>query len=244
MELTREQAVQRLVVALDTSDRSRILDLVGKLRSHVGMVKIGLEAFTACGPALVDELTGLGVPVFVDLKLHDIPNTVERAAANLSRLGARLLTVHAGGGEAMLRAAVAGVAAGATPGSSTPVVLAVTVLTSLDEAELVALGLPGRPAERVRAWAELAQRAGCGGVVCSPWEVGALRLAHGQEFVLLAPGIRPAGEGAGDQKRVATPRAAVDAGATYIVVGRPITGAPDPVTAASAIVDEMSRSTP
>jgi orotidine-5'-phosphate decarboxylase len=239
MGLTRDAAVSRLVVALDTSEKARILDLARLLRPHVGMLKVGLEAFTACGPALVEELVAAGMPVFLDLKLHDIPNTVEKAATNGTRLGARLLTVHAGGGSAMLEAAVAGAAAGMRPGAAPPVVLAVTVLTSLDDAALAALGMPGTAGERVRVWAAVARRAGCGGVVCSPHEVAALRAAHGPDFVLLAPGIRPAGEALGDQKRVATPRSAILAGASYLVVGRPITGAADPAAAAAAIVDEM-----
>lgn len=237
--LTREDAVRRLVVAADSSDRQALLDLAGSLRQAVGMIKLGLEAFVACGPSLVREVRGLGMPVFLDLKLHDIPNTVERAAANAARLGVELLTVHAGGGEAMLRAAVAGAAAGTPAGAPPPVVLAVTVLTSLDDEALHALQMPGTAGERVRAWAELAHRAGCGGIVCSPHEVAAMRAAFGPQFVLLSPGIRPAGGAAGDQKRVATPRAAVEAGATYLVVGRPITEASDPRGAAEAILAEM-----
>ncbi|HPC82922.1 MAG TPA: orotidine-5'-phosphate decarboxylase [Thermoanaerobaculaceae bacterium] len=237
--LTREEAVRRLVVAADASERGVLVALAKRLRPAVGMVKLGLEAFVACGPELVREVRGLGVPVFLDLKLHDIPNTVERAAASAARLGVQMLTVHAGGGEAMLRAAVAGAAAGAPAGSPPPVVLAVTVLTSLDDETLATLGLPGTAGERVRAWAALAHRAGCGGIVCSPHEVAAMRAAFGPDFVLLSPGIRPAGGAAGDQKRVATPRAAVEAGATYVVVGRPITGAPDPLAAAEAILTEM-----
>ncbi|MCU0291714.1 MAG: orotidine-5'-phosphate decarboxylase [Thermoanaerobaculaceae bacterium] len=238
--LTREEAVRRLVVAADASEREKLLALAATLRPAVGMLKIGLEAFTACGPDLVREVRGLGMPVFLDLKLHDIPNTVERAAANAARLGVQLLTVHAGGGEAMLRAAVTGAAAGAPAGQAPPAVLAVTVLTSLDDAALEALQMPGAAAERVRAWADLAHRAGCGGIVCSPHEVAAMRAAHGPDFVLLSPGIRPAGGAAGDQKRVATPRAAVEAGATYLVVGRPITEAPDPLAAAESILVEMA----
>ena len=238
--LTREEAVCRLVVAADSSEREKLLALAERLRPAVGMLKIGLEAFTACGPDLVREVRGLGMPVFLDLKLHDIPNTVERAAANAARLGVQLLTVHAGGGEAMLRAAVAGATAGVPAGLAPPVVLAVTVLTSLDDAALEALQMPGTAGERVRAWADLAHRAGCGGIVCSPHEVAAMRAAHGPDFVLLSPGIRPAGGAAGDQKRVATPRAAVEAGATYLVVGRPITEAPDPLAAAEAILVEMA----
>ncbi len=237
--MRREDAVRRLVVAADSSDRQRLLNLAVTVRPVVGMIKLGLEAFIACGPSLVREVHELGLSVFLDLKLHDIPHTVERAAAQAASLGVRLLTVHAGGGEAMLRAAVAGAAAGAPTGAPPPVVRAVTVLTSLDDEMLQALQMPGTAGERVRAWAELAYRAGCGGIVCSPHEVAAMRAAFGPGFVLLSPGIRPVGGAAGDQKRVATPRAAVQAGATYLVVGRPITEAADPRAAAEAILAEM-----
>jgi orotidine-5'-phosphate decarboxylase len=181
----------------------------------------------------------LGVPVFLDLKLHDIPNTVERAARNLARLGVALMTTHAGGGRAMLEAAVRGAAAGTPEGASRPLVLAVTVLTSLDDAALDELGVPGGAAARVVSWARLARAAGCDGVVCSPRETAALRGQLGPEFVLLTPGIRPAGGEVADQKRVATPRDAVAAGATYIVVGRPITAAADPAAAAESILAEL-----
>jgi orotidine-5'-phosphate decarboxylase len=202
----------------------------------VGVAKVGLEAFSAHGPALVGEVLAVGMPVFLDLKLHDIPNTVERAARNAARLGVAMLTVHASGGEAMLRAAVAGAAGADRP----PAVLAVTVLTSLDDGALASLGIPGGAADRVAAWAVLAQRCGCAGVVCSPHEAAVLRSALGPEFLLVTPGVRPAGESSGDQRRVATPREAIDAGAHLLVVGRPITGAADPVVAAEAILAEMA----
>ncbi len=237
MALTRAEAVAHLAVALDTSERDEIFRLARLLAGRVGTVKVGLEAFTAHGPALVRDVRDLGVPVFLDLKLHDIPNTVERAARNAARLGAALLTVHASGGEAMLRAAVAGAADAESP----PVVLAVTVLTSLDDAALAGLGVPGGAAGRVRAWASMAQRAGCGGVVCSPQEAAALRAVLGAGFLLVTPGIRPAGADSADQRRVATPRAAVEAGADILVVGRPITQAPDPAAAAEAILAELGR---
>jgi orotidine-5'-phosphate decarboxylase len=238
--LSRADAVSRLVVALDTSERDEILSLARALAGRVGMFKLGLEAFAACGPSLVGEVRALGVPVFLDLKLHDIPNTVEKAAKNCARLGVALLTTHAGGGAAMLRAAVAGAAAGTPPGQARPRVLAVTVLTSLDDAALDELGMPGGAAARVASWAGLARGCGCDGVVCSPQEITALRVALGAEFILLTPGIRPAGQAAGDQRRVATPRAAVVAGATYLVIGRPITAAADPVAATEAILDELT----
>ncbi len=238
MALSRDEAVRRLVVALDTPSREQALAWARALAGRIGLVKVGLELFTAAGPALVEELTALGVPVFLDLKLHDIPNTVERAARTCARLGVRLLTVHAAGGAAMLAAAATGAAAGTS--GDRPQVLAVTVLTSLDDAALEELGIPGGAAARVLRWAELAHRSGCDGVVCSPHELAELRRRLGAGFVLLAPGIRPAGAAAGDQRRVATPAAAIAAGATYIVVGRPITGAPDPVAAAEAIIDELA----
>jgi orotidine-5'-phosphate decarboxylase len=236
MAVTRDEAVRRLAVALDTSEREEILRLVRALRGRVGVAKVGLEAFTAHGPDLVREVGEVGVPVFLDLKLHDIPNTVERAARNAARLGVAMLTVHASGGEAMLRAAVTGAASVDRP----PAVLAVTVLTSLDDAALVVLGIPGGAAERVAAWAALAQRCGCAGVVCSPQEAAALRASRGPGFLLVTPGVRPSGEGSADQRRVATPREAIAAGADLLVVGRPITGAADPVAAAEAIVAEMA----
>jgi orotidine-5'-phosphate decarboxylase len=238
--ISRADAVRRLVVALDTSERETILALAGSLLGRVGMLKIGLEAFVAHGPALVEEVRDLGVPVFLDLKLHDIPNTVERAARNAARLGVALLTTHAGGGRAMLEAAVSGAAAGTPSGQGRPRVLAVTVLTSLDDAALEELGIVGDAASRVEAWAALAEASGCDGVVCSPREIVRLRTSRRSGFVLLTPGIRPAGGAAGDQKRVATPAAAVAAGADYLVIGRPITAAPDPVLAAEAILAELT----
>jgi orotidine-5'-phosphate decarboxylase len=239
--LSREAALARLVVALDVSDEERIVELAAALAGHVGMAKIGLEAFTALGPRIVARMRELGLPVFLDLKLHDIPTTVERAAGNCARLGVRLFTVHAGGGEAMLAAAAAGAAGGTPAGDPPPAALAVTVLTSLDEASLAALDMPGSAAGRVMTWAALAERNGCGGVVCSPREVAALRAVRRPGFILLAPGIRPAGAASGDQKRVATPASAVADGADFIVVGRPITTAPDPVAAAESIVEELCR---
>jgi orotidine-5'-phosphate decarboxylase len=238
MALTRTQAVAHLAVALDSSERGEVVRLARLLVGRAGTFKVGLEAFTAHGPDLVREVRDLGAPVFLDLKLHDIPNTVERAARNAARLGAAMLTVHASGGEAMLRAAVAGAADAERP----PAMLAVTVLTSLDDAALDGLGIPGGAAGRVRAWAEMARRAGCAGVVCSPQEASALRAALGAGFLLVTPGIRPAGAASADQRRVATPRAAVAAGADVLVVGRPITGATDPAAAAEAILAELYAS--
>jgi len=239
MAVTREQARDRLIVALDISERAELLSLADTLRGRVGLVKIGLEAFTAHGPALVNEVRGLGLEVFLDLKLHDIPNTVERAAANCARLGVTMFTVHAAGGGTMLAAAASGAATGAPPGVAPPKVLAVTVLTSLDDTALAGLNMPGPIGDRVMAWAELAAVSGCGGVVCSPLEIAALRSRLARGFLLVTPGIRPAGGLRGDQKRVATPASAVADGSDFIVVGRPITAAVDPAAAADAIVDEL-----
>jgi len=242
MPLTRSEAVRRIAVALDSSERGAILALARALAGRVGMVKVGLEAFTACGPALVEELGALGLPVFLDLKLHDIPNTVERASRNCARLGVAMFNVHASGGEAMLRAAVAGANAGAASPEAVPKVIGVTVLTSLDDPALDALGIPGGAAARVRGWAELARRTGCDGVVCSPNEAATLRAAIGPGFLLVTPGVRPSGADRRDQRRVATPAATVAAGADVLVIGRPITAAPDPAAAAEAILAEIMRS--
>jgi orotidine-5'-phosphate decarboxylase len=239
MGLTRAEAVERLVVALDTPDRTRALELARTLAGRVGMLKVGLEAFTALGPSLVEELAAAGMPVFLDLKLHDIPNTVEGAAAACARLGAAIFNVHAAGGQEMMRAALAGAERGTAPGAPRPRVLAVTVLTSLDEPALGRLGVVGTAGEVVVRWACLAREAACDGVVCSPREVATLRATLGEAFVLLTPGIRPAGQSSGDQRRVATPAAAVAGGANYLVIGRPITGSPDPAAAAEAILGEM-----
>lgn len=242
--MTRAEAVRRLVVALDIADRGRALELARQLRDVAGMMKVGLEAFTALGPGFVEELVAGGMQVFLDLKLHDIPNTVERAAASCARLGVSLFNVHAAGGPAMLHAAVAGAEAGTQQGAERPVVLAVTVLTSLDDATLEFLGVSGSTQDVVARWARMSKEAGCDGVVCSAREAAVLRAQLGERFILLTPGIRPAGEEAADQRRVVTPAAAIGAGATYLVVGRPITGAADPRTAAEAILADMCGAAP
>jgi len=194
-----------------------------------GMLKVGLELFAAEGPAAVRAAAGLGRPVFLDLKLHDIPNTVEGAARAAAATGATLLTVHASGGAEMVRAAVRG-AGGRVR------VLAVTVLTSLDGPALDAIGLSGPPGTAVVRLARLAVDAGAGGLVCSPHEVAAVRAAVGPGPLLVVPGIRPAGSAKGDQARVATPAEAVRAGADVIVVGRPLRDAADPAAAAREMV--------
>lgn len=223
----------RLIAALDAPSRAEADALVGKLGGVPSWLKLGLELFCAEGPSVVREHVARGHQVMLDLKLHDIPETVARATARVAELGAGLLTVHAAGGRAMLEAAVR--AAGPTTR-----VLAVTVLTSLDDADLTAIGAIGPVAELVRRRAELAIAAGCAGVVASPHEVATIRAIAPAGFLIVTPGVRPAGSAAGDQKRVMTPREARAAGADLVVVGRPLRDAADPAAAARAIVEELS----
>ena len=203
----------------------------------MGLVKVGLELFVAAGPEGVARVADAGIPLFLDLKLHDIPNTVAGAVRAAARLGASMLTLHAAGGEGMIAAAreAAERASGARP-----LLLAVTVLTSLDEPDLAAIGLAGPPEAAVLRLARLALAAGADGLVCSAREVAALRAALGQEPILVVPGIRPAGSPADDQRRTMTPREAVSAGADWLVIGRPITRSPDPSAAARAIAASVS----
>ena len=229
----------QLCIALDGSDRRWILDMTRSLSGAASWMKIGLEAFVAHGPRLVREVADLGAQVFLDLKLHDIPATVRRAAANVAAGGAGMVTVHAGGGRSMLEAAVAGVREGAA--GEPPRVVAVTLLTSLDQAALDELGVPGPPEARVLRWALLAQGSGVDGVVASAREAAAVRAGCGQEFLIVTPGVRPVGHDHNDQRRTVTPAEAVRAGADILVVGRPITGAPVPLDAARRILDEMAR---
>jgi orotidine-5'-phosphate decarboxylase len=223
---------ERICAALDFPSLLAAEPFARAVAPHVGMLKVGLELFAAEGPAAVRAIAALGRPVFLDLKLHDIPNTVEGAARRAAATGAKLLTVHAAGGGAMVAAAVRG----AGPEVR---VLAVTVLTSLDAAALDEIGLVGPPEAAVVRLAKLAVEAGAGGIVCSPQEVGAVRAAVGAGPLLVVPGVRPAGAAAGDQSRVATPSAAVRAGADVIVVGRPLREAGDPAAAARKIAEEI-----
>jgi len=211
-----------IFVAIDTPSLEQARALAEEVRS-AGGVKLGLEFFSANGPAGVTAILELGIPVFLDLKLHDIPNTVMRAVEALRPLEPAILTVHAGGGRAMLEAAKAAAA-------PTTKVVAVTVLTSLDREDLQSIGVGGDPAEQVERLAELARSAGLDGIVCSGAEVGAARLAWPDGFFVV-PGVRLVGGAAGDQKRVVTPREALDSGASILVIGRPITGAEDPAAA-------------
>ncbi len=233
---------RRIAVALDEAGRERLLALARRVAPEVGVLKVGLEAFCAHGPALVTEVAALA-PVFLDLKLHDIPNTVGGAAAAAARTGAAILNVHAGGGREMMRAAGERAReAAASAGLAPPKVVAVTVLTSLDAAALGEVGLAGTPREAALRLALLAREAGLDGVVCSPEEIEAIRSACGPGFLLVVPGIRPAGSAAADQKRIATPASAARAGADLLVIGRPITGAADPAAAAREIAAEIDGS--
>jgi len=224
------QARDRLVVAADLSSRDDILHLVDELRGAVGMFKIGLQAFIANGPSLVREIVASGEKVFLDLKIHDIPNTAGHAVAEADALGASIATVHASGGEAMLRACA----------NTRALVLGVTILTSLDDDDVERIGFEGSAMESAVRLARLAQGSGLRGVVASPHEIASIREACGDGFVILTPGIRPAGENACDQRRTMTPRDAIRAGADYIVVGRPITNAKGRREAALQIVDAMA----
>jgi orotidine-5'-phosphate decarboxylase len=223
-----------IFVAIDTPDLTRGMVLASQVREHAGGLKLGLEFFMANGPAGVRELAAAGLPVFLDLKLHDIPNTVAKAVEAVAPLKPAILTVHASGGRAMLEAAKA-----AAPAETK--VVAVTVLTSLDAADLAETGVIGSPAEQVECLAELARNAGIDGIVCSGAEVAAARATWPSGFFVV-PGVRPVGADTADQKRVVTPRQALDDGASVLVIGRPITAADDPGHAIRDIVATLSTS--
>ena len=225
------QASDRLIVAADFSTRDEILRLADELAGVAGVIKIGLQAFVANGPGLVREVVARNQRVFLDLKLHDIPNTVSHAVTEAAALGAAMLTVHAAGGTAMLRGAA----------SDRLLVLAVTILTSLGDDDLRDIGMSGTAESNAVRLARLAQGAGLGGVIASPLEIGAIRAACGRELVIVTPGIRPAGDEPGDQRRTMSPAEAIRAGADSIVVGRPITGARNRRDAAARIVAEMEK---
>ncbi len=231
-----DDARERLIVALDVPSASAAIGLIDQLESRCRWFKVGLELFVQAGPAILDVLAARGHSVFLDLKFHDIPNTVAGAVRSAADCGVRMMTVHALGGPAMLSAARDALARVANP----PELLAVTVLTSMDGFQLGSVGLSDRASEQVERLAKVGLEAGIRGFVCSPQEVGLLRVLAGADAVLVIPGIRPAGTEAGDQKRVATPADALRQGASFLVVGRPITQAPDPAEAADRILQEMA----
>ena len=227
-----DSPLERVVVALDTDDLDQFEEWCALFGPRVGMLTVGLQAFVRWGDAGVEHATAHG-RVFLDLKLHDIPATVAGAVDSAARLGVSWLTVHASGGPAMLEAAV-DAAAGRVQ------ILAVTVLTSLDEAAADLLGWPGSLADRVSRWAGLAAEAGCAGAVTSPHEIARLRSELAADFLLVVPGIRPAGSDAGDQRRIATPAQALKDGADALVIGRPLTRAADPERALEALARELA----
>jgi orotidine-5'-phosphate decarboxylase len=231
----------KLIVALDVESAAEAQRLVNNLRGVVGMFKIGSQLFTAAGPALVREIVESGERVFLDLKFHDIPNTVAAAGVEATRLGVSIFNVHAAGGSEMMRRTVAAVAETVDLEKlERPAIIAVTVLTSSNSNTLREIGLSDDVSEVVHSLASLAEASGLDGVVASPLELSIVRSAVKKPgFIVVTPGVRPAGFARDDQKRVTTPRAAILAGADYLVVGRPILEAPDPARAAQAIIDEM-----
>jgi orotidine-5'-phosphate decarboxylase len=229
---------ERLIVAMDLPSGAQALRLAEKLSGRVGMLKLGLELFCAEGPRLVKELQAFA-PVFLDLKFHDIPTTVRRALEAVLPLDPRLINIHAQGGPQMMEAAAQAVRSHRAKGGHTEL-LAVTVLTSLGREEWARLGHAADPSDVALHYARMTQESGCDGVVCSAWEAAAVRDACGESFARLTPGIRPKGSATQDQARVMDPATAIRSGSTWLVVGRPITGAEDPAAAAEAIVSEMS----
>jgi orotidine-5'-phosphate decarboxylase len=235
-------AGERIILALDVSTAREALRLVETCRDQVGAFKIGMELFHACGPSILTQARDAGAErIFYDGKLYDIPNSVAGAARGIGRLGVWLTTVHALGGTTMMRAAQAAAAEGAAAaGLPAPKVIAITLVTSIDGAVMNReLGIPGEPDAQVVRLARIAQDAGLSGVVASPQEATAIRAACGAGFLLVTPGVRPAGAEAGDQRRVSTPGQAVRAGADYLVIGRSVTQAADPGAALRAINDEI-----
>ncbi len=228
-------------VALDSTDVAAAAALAERLKGHVGGIKIGKEFFTANGPAGVERIAACEMPVFLDLKFHDIPNTVASAVRAAAPLKPFMLNVHAGGGATMLRAAAdAARDSAAALGCTPPLMIAVTVLTSLDDDDLHHMGIAGTAHDQVLRLADLTQQCGLDGVVCSAREVTALKRQNGRNFKLVVPGIRPTWASSDDQKRIVTPAKAVADGADFLVIGRPITGADDPVAAADKISAEIA----
>jgi orotidine-5'-phosphate decarboxylase len=230
------RADPRIIVALDFPDAEGALALAQRLDPRQCRVKVGKELYTAAGPSLVEQLQRAGFGVFIDLKYHDIPNTVAGACMAAARLGVWMINVHALGGRAMMTAAREAVTKAGKP----PKLVAVTLLTSMGSTDMADVGIAGGPQDAVARLARLAQSCGLDGVVCSPQEAAALRRQCGKDFLLVTPGTRPAESGQDDQQRTATPREAVAAGADYLVIGRPITRAVDPLAALAAIHAEIS----
>jgi len=235
------QAKERIILALDVDGESQALSLVERLQSHVGLFKVGMQLYHSSGPEIIHKIHGLGGRVFLDLKFHDIPNTVGAVSRVVASLGCMMFNVHAAGGRSMMEAAARQAREEARRRGLVPArVLGVTVLTSLSQQQVnQELGIPGTVQDTVVKWAILARESGLDGVVASPQEISAIRRACGGDFLIVTPGVRPVWAEAQDQKRVTTPREAVDLGADYLVIGRPITAAPDPVAAAQRIISEL-----
>ena len=231
---------KKLIIALDVETPTKALDLVKQLHSVAGMFKVGSQLFTAAGPQIVRDIIAHDSKVFLDLKFHDIPHQVAGAARSAAELGVSLFTIHASGGSEMMRRAVNSVNEVAAKGGERSAVLAISVLTSIDATILAEIGVDSTPSESVLRLVKLAEASGVDGVVASPQDIETIRRTVSRpEFLVVTPGIRPSSNEHGDQKRVATPAAAIGAGASYLVVGRPITAAPDPLAAAEEIVKEM-----
>lgn len=239
--MNRQELNRRVIIALDVKDKEEALTLVSRLR-EASIFKVGLELFTAEGPALFKKLKVLRKSVFLDLKLHDIPNTVAGAVRSAVRLGVEMMTIHASGGRDMM-AKAAEAASGEAERLKTPrpILLGVTVLTSLKNGDLREIGFPPDAAGQVLRLAGLARAAGLDGVVCSPREIELVKREFGRDFLVVTPGIRPLWAAAQDQKRIMTPGEAVERGADYLVVGRPVTGDPSPADAFAKIVEELER---
>jgi orotidine-5'-phosphate decarboxylase len=231
----------KLIVALDVETPDKALELVKQLRDVAGMFKIGSQLFTSAGPQIVRDIIALDSKVFLDLKFHDIPNTVAGAVRSAANLGVWMVNVHAAGGRAMMIAAREAADHASRRGAPRTFVIGVTVLTSLDAGALRETGIEAEPADQVVRLAQLARDCGLDGVVCSPQEIERVRSACGPAFLIVTPGIRGAGDAKGDQVRTATPAGAVQAGADYLVIGRPITAANDPAAAADRIAAEIGR---
>ncbi|NBD22765.1 orotidine-5'-phosphate decarboxylase [Paenibacillus sp. T1] len=242
MKRSWEEAAGRVMVALDYPNAAAAEALVRSLEGIPCFMKVGMQLFYAAGPGFVADLKARGYKVFLDLKMHDIPNTVKGGANSIAKLGVDVFNVHAAGGSAMMRAAMEGVeqALSGNAGLRRPLVIAVTQLTSTSQTVLNdEIGIGGSVADAVVRYAKLAQEAGLGGVVASPQEVQLIKSACGASFQTITPGIRPAGADIGDQSRIMTPRQALEQGTDYMVIGRPITGAPDPRQALESIIEEL-----
>ena len=229
---------EKILLVLDVSSREEAMKLVRPLYEHVGMFKVGTQLFTAEGPALVREIVGLGGKVFLDLKFHDIPNTVSHGVLEAAKLGVSLMTIHAAGGRAMMETVSKELRN--QFGERRPMVAAVTVLTSLNDASLQEVGIARPMSQQVVEMAKLAENCGVDGVVCSPQEIELVRKATGRNFKIVTPGIRMPGQSANDQQRLATPREALSAGADYIVVGRAVTAAAEPRQALETLIQSIN----